>query len=84
MQIPKEKKMRDLMTALTGLPQQPLLKESRQSISISRDLSTNSRPRCPFCSSFLSEDQAEPVFYSAIFVLAGFSGTIVIPVRQCL
>ena len=76
--------MRNLMISLTGLPQQSLLKESRQSISISHDPSMNSRPRCPFCSSFLSEDQAEPVFYSAIFVLADFSGTIVIPVRQCL
>jgi hypothetical protein len=77
-------KMRDLMTPLTVLPQQPLLEESRRSISINRDPSMNSRPRCPFCSSFLSADQAEPVFYSAIFVLADFSGTIVIPVRQCL
>lgn len=77
-------KMRDLMTSLTVLPQQPLLEKSRQSSSINRDLSMNSRPRCPFCSSLLSADQAEPVFYSAIFVLAGFSGTIVIPFRQCL
>ncbi len=76
--------MRDLMTSLTVLPKQSLSKENRQFSSINRDPSINSRPRCPFCSSFLSVDQPEPIFYSAIFVLADFSGTIVIPVRQCL
>jgi hypothetical protein len=29
-------------------------------------------------------DQVEPVFYSAIFVLADFSNSIAIPFRQCL
>jgi hypothetical protein len=76
--------MRDLMTPLTVLPQQPLLEESRKSNSNNRDPSMNSKSRCPFCLSLLSADQVEPVFYSAIFVLAGFNGTIVIPVRQCL
>lgn len=76
--------MCDLMTSLTVLPKQSLSKENRQFSSINRDPSINMSPRCPFCSSLLSADSDEPIFYSAMFVLAGFSGTIVVPVRQCL